>query len=125
MSRDKIIYWVATGFLSLWMLFTAGMYVFNYEMVAEVILGMDYPVYIIYPLAVAKVLAVAAILTKKSDTLKEWAYAGLFFDFILAASGHFVAEDGGYVPALVAIVVLFVSYSYDRKLFPRGFAEQG
>ena len=53
------------------------------------------------------------------ETLKEWAYAGLFFDFILAAGGHIMADDGGYAPAIVAMVVLLVSYSYDRKLFPR------
>ena len=119
MSKDKIIYWGSTGLLAVWMLFSAGMYVFNYEMVVEIIRGMGYPEYIIYPLAVAKVLAVIAILTKKSEMLKEWAYAGLFFDFVLAASGHIMAGDGDYAPALVAIVVLFISYSYDRKLFPR------
>ncbi len=121
---NKNIYWASTGLLSVWMLVTAGMYVFNHEMVAEIVRGMGYPVYILYPLAVAKVLAITAILTKKSETLKEWAYAGLFFDFILATGGHIMAEDGGYAPAMVAIVVLLISYSYDRKLYPRKQAEQ-
>ena len=114
---SKIIYWVSTGLLSALMLMSAGMYFFNNAMVAETFTNLGFPTYIIYPLAVAKILAVVAILTKKSKILKEWAYAGLFFDFVLAASAHIVANDGEFAPALVAIVLLFVSYTYDRKLF--------
>ena len=98
------------------------MYFLDHEMVSETFLRLGYPVYIIYPLAVAKILAVTAILTKKSDTLKEWAYAGLFFDFILAASAHIVAKDGEFAAAMVAAVLLLVSYWYDRKLFPSAWA---
>ena len=117
-SANKIIYWASTGIVAAMMLFSAGMYFFNYEMVAETFVRLGFPVYIIYPLAVAKILAVIAILTKKSDTLKEWAYAGLFFDFILAASGHIMANDGEFAGAVFALVVLLISYRYDRLLFP-------
>lgn len=115
----KIIYWASTGFFSALMLFSAGVYFFNHEMVAETFIRLGYPDYIIYPLAVAKILAVTAILAKKSETLKEWAYAGLFFDFILAGSAHIMAGDGEFAPAMVALVALLVSHRYDRKLFPR------
>ena len=84
MKRDKIIYWIATGLLSLMMLFSAGMYFFNHEEVVQVFTTLGYPAYIVYPLALAKVLGLIAILTKKSQVLKEWAYAGFFFDFVLA-----------------------------------------
>ncbi len=100
------------------MLFSAGMYIFNHEMVIGAFEGLGYPPYLIYPLAVAKLLAVTAILTKKSQTLKEWAYAGLFFDVVLATSAHIMAEDGQFGLAAIAIVVLGVSYYYDRQLFP-------
>ena len=122
---NKIIYWVSTGLISALMLLSAGMYFFNYETAAETFTNLGFPVYIIYPLAVAKILAVVAILTKKSDTLKEWAYAGLFFDFVLAASAHINANDGEFAPALVALVALMVSYVYDRKLFSPKKVEQG
>ena len=63
------------------MLFASFNYIFKHGLVAEVFVKLGYPTYIIYPLAVAKVLDVIAILTKKSGTLKEWAYAGFFFNF--------------------------------------------
>lgn len=116
-KRDKVIYWVATALLSLFMLMSIGMYFFKNDMVSETFAKLGYPTYIIYPLAVAKLLALIAILTKKSKTLKEWAYAGLFFDFVLAFFAHFMAKDGGYIPAIVAVVLLFVSYCYDRKIW--------
>lgn len=99
------------------MLFSAGMYIFNHETIISAFEGLGYPSYLIYPLAVAKLLAVTAILTKKSQTLKEWAYAGLFFDFVLATSAHIMAEDGQFAMAAFAIVALMVSYYYDKQLF--------
>ena len=116
---DKKIYWASTGILSLLMLFSATMYFFNHEMVVETFSRLGYPTYIIYPLAIAKLLAITAILTKKSVLLKEWAYAGLFFDFVLALSAHFIAKDGEFAPAILAIAALLVSYIYDQKLYSR------
>jgi hypothetical protein len=114
---NKMIYWGSTGLLSAMMLMSAGMYFFNHEMVAEMFTSLGYPTYIIYPLAIAKLLGITAILTKKSKTLKEWAYAGFFYDFLLAASAHIMVQDGGFAPALVAMLLLAVSYFYDKKVF--------
>ena len=116
-KKNKIIYWVATGLLSALMLMSASMYVFNYEMVSQTFLYLGFPVYIIYPLTIAKILGLVAILSRKSNFLKEWAYAGFFFDFVLALSAHWVVNDGEFVPAFVAIVLLIISYRYDKKAF--------
>ena len=78
----RATYWLVTGLLSLLMLFAAANYVFKHDLIADVFTKLGYPTYLIYPLAVAKVLGVVAILTKKSRALKEWAYAGFFFDFL-------------------------------------------
>jgi len=48
--------------------------------------------------------------------LKEWAYAGFFFDFVLAFFAHFMVNDGEFAPALVALVLLFTSYGSWKKL---------
>ena len=114
---NKIIYWVSTGLLSLLMLFSASMYFINHEMVAEAFTSLGYPTFIIYPLAVAKILAVVAILSRKSALLKEWAYAGLFFDFSLALASHLMVQDGEYGAALVALLFLIISRVYDPKVF--------
>ncbi len=112
----KIIYWLSTGLLSALMCFSAGMYVFNYEAVSEIFTGLGFPTWIIYPLALAKMLGLIAIWTRKSRMLKEWAYAGFFFDFVLAASAHLMIDDGGHGGALGAIVLLLASYTFEGKL---------
>jgi len=116
-KRNKIIYWTATGLLTALMLMSAGMYFMNYEMVSATFLKLGFPTFVIYPLAVAKLLGLIAILSKKSQLLKEWAYAGFFFDFVLAFFAHIIAQDGEFAPALVAIILLVVSRIYDNKVF--------
>ena len=114
-NKNKVIYLISTGLLSALMLMSAGMYFFNNEMVAETFSKLGYPTYIIYPLAILKLLGLIAIWTKKSNTLKEWAYAGFFFDFCLALTAHLIVKDGEFVPALLALVLLLVSYVYEKK----------
>lgn len=115
MKTNKIIYWVSTGLLSAMMLMSAGMYVFDNATISEVFTGLGYPAYIIYPLALAKVLGLLAIWVEKSKSLKEWAYAGFFFDFVLAFFAHYMIGDGEFGGALAAMVLLFVSYFFWKK----------
>jgi len=117
MKTNKIIYWVSTGLLSALLLMSAGMYVFNNEVVQEMFKAFGYPVYIIYPLAAAKVSAVIVLLSQKQSKLKEWAYSALFFEFILALFAHFMIGDGDQMGAVIAITLLVVSYIFGRKTF--------
>lgn len=116
MKNLKIINWVSTGLLTAMMLMSAGMYIFNHAEISEAFPALGFPAYIIYPLAIAKILGLVAIWTNFSKSLKEWAYAGFFFNFLLAFSGHFMASDGELGGALVAIVLLFTSYFTWKKL---------
>jgi hypothetical protein len=61
-KRNKIIFWILTGLISLVMLFSASMYLMNTAEVKLLFAGFGYPTYIVYPLAVAKILGVVAIL---------------------------------------------------------------
>lgn len=110
MKTKSVIYWIATGLICLLMLASAGMYIFNHAEVVKIFASLGYPTYIVYPLAIAKILGVIAILTRYSKTLKEWAYAGFFFDFVLAFLAHLFAGDGGYILPIVAILLLLTSY---------------
>lgn len=116
MKTQKIIYWIATGLLTLLMLFSAGNYLFNYEEVAGIFEDLGYPTYIIYPLAVLKIGGLAVILSNKWKVLKEWAYAGFFFDFVLAFFAHRMVGDGDEMGAVIALVLLFVSYFLGKKV---------
>lgn len=117
MNKNKIAYLVSTGLLSLMMLLSAGMYFFNYAEISEVFISLGFPTFIIYPLGIAKVLGLVAIWTRKSEALKEWAYAGFFFDFTLAFFAHIIVQDGDQFGALVAMVLLGISYFFGRKTF--------
>lgn len=114
-KTTKLIYWIATGLLSTMMVMSGFMYFFNHAHVAEEFQKLGYPTYIICPLALAKLLGVVAILTNKNKTLKEWAYAGFFFDFVLAFFAHLYIGDGEFPGALIALVLLFVSYFFGKK----------
>ena len=117
MKITKIIYWSSTVLLSILLLMSAGMYVFNNEEVSGVFEAFGYPTYIIYPLAVAKISAAIVLLSQKQSKIKEWAYAALFFEFVLAFFAHFMIGDGEQVGAIMAMTLLVVSYIFGRKLF--------
>ena len=106
MNRDKIIYWIATGLMSALFLFSASMYIFNNAEIQGAFTALGFPVWVIYPLAAAKILAVVAILSRRSKLLAEWAYAGLFFDSLLAMGAHLNVGDGNAGGAIMAIALL-------------------
>jgi hypothetical protein len=116
MKRDKIIYYLATGLLTLLMIFSISMYFFNHEEVAVMFTDFGYPTYIIYPYAIAKLLGLIAIWFIGSKILKEWAYAGFFFAFILAFFAHIMIGDGEQMGAAMAMIFLIISYIYSKKL---------
>ncbi len=117
MKKTKIVYWLSTGLLSALLLMSAGMYLFNNAEVSKLFTSFGYPLYIIYPLAAAKIAAVAVILSQKQSTIKEWAYSALFFEFILAFFAHYMVGDGDQMGAVIALVLLIASYITGRKLF--------
>ena len=115
MKTNNIIYYMVTGLLSVLLLFSAGMYFFNYDEVAGMFTNFGYPTYIIYPYAVAKILGLIAIWFVANKTVKEWAYAGFFFAFIFAFFAHVMIGDGEQIPAVLAMILLIVSYIYSKK----------
>ncbi|MFD1062665.1 DoxX family protein [Winogradskyella litorisediminis] len=110
MLTKKIIYWVATLVLCGIMLYSAQMYFRNTEMVEGFFNMLNYPTYFVIPLAVLKVLGVVMILWRKSRWLTEWAYAGFFFNLVLATAAHYYAGDGIFGFSLYALIALFPSY---------------
>ncbi len=116
MKTYKITFWSTTGLLSLILMMSSGMYVFNNEMVQETFIALGYPTYLIYPLVVAKLSAVAILLSQKVSTIKEWVYAALFFEFVLAFFAHVMVGDGDQIVAFIAIALLIVSYVSEKNL---------
>lgn len=116
MKTQKIIYWIATTLLSLLVLFSAGMYFFNHAEVVKTFTALGFPTYIIYPLATLKILGLIVILGNIGGNIKEWAYAGFFFNFVLAFFAHLMVGDGDQFGALMALVLLLTSYFLGKKV---------
>jgi len=112
MKLKSTLYWGATLLLSFMMLGSAGMYFFNYPAVKLEFTGLGFPTYIVYYIACAKILAVLVILNNRMKKLVEWAYAGLFFEFILATLAHVYHRDAEHIVPIVAILFLLISYCY-------------
>ena len=116
MKTHKIIYFVATALFTALMLFSVGMYFFKN---ADIVLGFKsfgYPTYLIYPLAIAKLLGLITIWQTKYKTIKEWAYAGFFFNVVLAFFAHIMINDGEQMGAIIGLVLLPLSYSFGKKI---------
>ncbi len=113
----KIAYWIVTGLFCLMMLAAAAFEIIGFKESVEFLSQLGYPAHIAYVLPITKTAGVIAILTRYSDTLKEWAYAGFFFDFVLAALAHYFSGVPSPVAAIVALVLLMTSYALSKKVY--------
>ncbi|MGI9546662.1 MAG: DoxX family protein [Flavobacteriaceae bacterium] len=118
MSVSRILYWLSTGILTAIMLFSVYNYFFNHEIIVDFFEGYNYPAYLVYPLAIAKLLGLIAIWGNFSKFLKEWAYAGFFFNTSLALLAHLMAKDGGYLFSLLALICVLISYFTAKQIRP-------
>ena len=118
MKKTNTAYWIVTGLFAAFMLFSAIPDILVVpDAVTMISTGLGYPKYIIPFLGVAKLLGVTAILIPGFRSIKEWAYAGLFFDLLGATYSAFAA--GGFqMPVLFMILpfsFLFISYFLWKK----------
>ncbi|MEP6616410.1 MAG: DoxX family protein [Ginsengibacter sp.] len=112
MKRIKIAYWVVTGIFLAFMLFSAIPDILVVPESVKMVTGLGYPTYIIPFLGTAKLLGIIAILNPWFKRIKEWAYAGLFFDLI-GATYSAIALEGFKLPIafmILPIGFLFLSY---------------
>ena len=103
MKGKNIAYWVTTAILVLLMLSGGIMQVMRRPDAVEGIVRLGYPVYFVVLLGVWKVLGSIAIAAPKLPLVKEWAYAGFFFDLTGAAISH--AAMGSAIGNVVGPIV--------------------
>src|ERR1043165_8461316 len=87
-KRNKIIYWIATLWLSLGMVSTGIVQLLKVKSETDFILALGYPGYFLTLLGMWKLLGTIAVLIPKFPLLKEWAYAGFFFSMSGAIFSH-------------------------------------
>lgn len=124
-KRNKIIYWVATIWLSLGMLSTGVVQLFKLEGNGPGSLAsmtkLGYPGYFVTFLGIAKVLGVVILLIPGFPLLKEWVYAGFFFMmsgaiFTHIAAGNSISETFPPLLLLILTVVSWYVRPAERKL---------
>jgi len=83
MKTTKILYWIFTSLFAFVMLGSAIPDVLSSPVAVKGMHeGLGYPIYFVPFIGTAKVLGVLAILIPGYPRIKEWAYAGLFFDLV-------------------------------------------
>lgn len=92
-KRNKIIYWIATVWLSLGMVSTGIVQLLKLKEEVDLFTHLGYPVYFLTILGVWKLLGVVSVLIPKFPLLKEWAYAGFFFAMSGAVFSHVALAD--------------------------------
>ena len=123
-KRNKIIYWIATIWLSLGMVSTGVVQLLKLKGDGpgslDSMTHLGYPAYFATILGVSKILGVVALLIPKFPLLKEWAYAGFFFMMSGAIFTHIAAGNSmsEIFPSLLLLVLIVVSWYFrpsDRK----------
>ncbi|HWD86867.1 MAG TPA: DoxX family protein [Mucilaginibacter sp.] len=119
MKATKIIYWISTILVIAMMLYSAyGTFFIHNPEGEQMMKAIQIPMYLMKMLAIGKILGAIVILIPGFPRLKEWAYAGYFFDlagatFCFIASGFPVSA---WTPMVVFVVLVLVSYFTYHKL---------
>lgn len=113
MTARSIGFWITTGLFA-FALGSAG--VFDIILAPDMVAAMEhlgYPLYFARILGIWKVLGVIALLAPGFPKVKEWAYAGFFFNLTGAAIAHLAVGDGigGAGAPLVLLGLLIASYA--------------
>jgi uncharacterized membrane protein YphA (DoxX/SURF4 family) len=129
-KRNKIIYWIATIWLSLGMLSTGTVQLLKLKGDGpgslDSMTHLGYPAYFVTILGISKILGVVALLLPVGrqvllNLLREWAYAGFFFMMSGAIFTHIAAGNSmsEIFPSLLLLILTVVSWYFrpaDRKL---------
>jgi hypothetical protein len=121
----KVTYWVSTSIVALMLTFALS-YLTGNEAVVSGFAKAGYPQHLRIVLGLAKPVAAVVLILPGLVLLKEWAYAGVTFTWIMAFISAYASGEGPQIwmvpPAL--LVLLFVSYFTrppSRRLGVRAF----
>jgi len=113
-----MLYWIFTILFAVFMIFTAVPDVMMSPDAVKFINHLGYPDYFIPFIGVAKILGGIAILIPGFPIIKEWAYAGLFFDLIGATYSMISKEgiQGSMLFMAIPFLLGILAYIYHHKM---------
>lgn len=114
-------YWICTIIFAALMIFSAvGGLQPSKSAIQLIHDGLGYPIYFIQFISVAKLLGCIVILIPGRNWIKEWAYAGLFFD-LTGAFYSGIAASGKFDPLALTMLLWFAAgilsyYFWHKKI---------
>lgn len=115
-KTTKIIYWVSTGFLALFLL--SGIFFINSKMAIEGMHHLSVPEWFRWELSIGHIIAGFLLILPVGNRIKEWNYVALGIDYISAAIAY-ISIDGAVITSFIPVVdlaILVVSYISYHKL---------
>ena len=107
-KTTNILYWVFTILFSGLMIYSSVGGIGPNEQTKEIFHNyLGYPIYFIQFFSWAKIVGAIAILIPGLKRIKEWAYAGLFFD-LTAAVYSGIAVSGKFDPMMLTMLMWIV-----------------
>lgn len=118
-KTTRIIYWSGAIFMSLWFGASGFFELTKNPVVWDITRQLGYPAHFIYILGVFKLSGIIVLLLpNRLLRLKEWVFAGMFFDIIFAFFSKIaVLGIAASVDAVIAFTVLLVTYIMFRKMY--------
>lgn len=118
-KTTNILYWVFTLLFSAFMIWSSVPGIDPKGEVLEFMHGtLGYPVYFIHFISMAKIIGSVVLLIPGLNKIKEWAYAGLFFDLAGAVFSVYMIQhkfDPGMLFILVPVLLGAASYYFWNK----------
>jgi hypothetical protein len=107
-KTNNLVYWSSTIIFSTLMIFSAVGGLQPTQQAIQLIHDkLGYPVYFIQFISIAKLLGVIIILIPGRGRIKDWAYAGLFFD-LAGAIYSGIAVSGKFDPLMLTLLIWIV-----------------
>ena len=103
MKYKKTIYWIVTLLFAAFMIWSAIPDLTKSAKSIEIYKLLGYPEYLIRFMGIAKLLGSITILIPGLKAIKEWAYAGLFFD-LFGATFSALTVFGFMTPMLIMLI---------------------
>lgn len=110
-QRNKILYWIAKGFISFFILLSAYL---TYSQ-PEGIKKLGFPDYFRIELVIAKVIgAIVLLLPSTTVRVKEWVYAGFIISMVSGLIAHICSGDplSKIIFVSVDLLLMLISIRY-------------
>ncbi|MES2826501.1 MAG: DoxX family protein [Bacteroidota bacterium] len=111
MKTTKIIYWVSTIIICLFMVYSSYSDLFD-AAVKDAFVHLGFPAFFRIELGIMKIIGIIFLLLPLPARFKEWPYVGFAITFVTAFIAHTVSGDPieNRIAPLVVLAFLLVSY---------------